>query len=280
MSLRPQSPLTLDHFRTPSPARMQKASHFPPSPISPGTVDDISSTGSGVEPFLTSRTPNPSDFRFSSHPRSPPRGFSDLSDLGIAMESEPNQSLDGNRRESAAFPGSPVSSGRSSFSSAPPSPPPRSSMLVVRRPSYHHSRTTPFPIIASSPSSISSIHSLLNDGSHSLDITHRPFTSTTHPYSAPSYFQPRLIDASSSDRRHSEATIGSQGLGMAFGQGQEPLGRRTPLSRTTKACDACRAKKVRCDGESEGKGRCGRCVETGAECGWNNVPKRRGPAPG
>lgn len=58
---------------------------------------------------------------------------------------------------------------------------------------------------------------------------------------------------------------------------------RAPISRTTKACNACRNRKVRCDaggpGAPEGQS-CGRCRDGGIECEYSGVQRKRGPCPG
>lgn len=63
---------------------------------------------------------------------------------------------------------------------------------------------------------------------------------------------------------------------------------RAPISRTTKACNACRQRKVRCDaGATTGEmkpngepGTCSRCKETGIECVYTTEQRKRGPMPG
>ncbi|WVO17375.1 hypothetical protein L204_105067 [Cryptococcus depauperatus] len=60
---------------------------------------------------------------------------------------------------------------------------------------------------------------------------------------------------------------------------------RPPISRTTKACNSCRARKVRCDAgttqEKSTRGMpCSRCRENKMECIYTNVQKKRGPCPG
>lgn len=64
----------------------------------------------------------------------------------------------------------------------------------------------------------------------------------------------------------------------------EPMGvGRAPISRTTKACNACRSRKVRCDagGASNGEpSTCGRCRESGVACVYSGPQKKRGPCPG
>jgi len=61
------------------------------------------------------------------------------------------------------------------------------------------------------------------------------------------------------------------------------IGSRAPISRTTKACNACRSRKVRCDagGLPNGEpGTCSRCKESGVSCVYSGPQKKRGPCPG
>ncbi|WWC92292.1 uncharacterized protein L201_007246 [Kwoniella dendrophila CBS 6074] len=64
---------------------------------------------------------------------------------------------------------------------------------------------------------------------------------------------------------------------MAMGLG---MGARAPISRTTKACNACRNRKVRCDAGGGDMGACSRCLESGTQCVYTGVQKKRGPCPG
>jgi hypothetical protein len=60
-------------------------------------------------------------------------------------------------------------------------------------------------------------------------------------------------------------------------------GSRAPISRTTKACNACRSRKVRCDAGGVTSGEpttCGRCREGGIACVYSGPQKKRGPCPG
>ncbi|GHJ90050.1 hypothetical protein NliqN6_6452 [Naganishia liquefaciens] len=52
--------------------------------------------------------------------------------------------------------------------------------------------------------------------------------------------------------------------------------------RVQRACDACRRKKIRCDGAQAGKANytCSNCLETKIECTYVEAAKRRGPPPG
>ncbi|WRT70665.1 uncharacterized protein IL334_007663 [Kwoniella shivajii] len=58
------------------------------------------------------------------------------------------------------------------------------------------------------------------------------------------------------------------------------MGARAPISRTTKACNACRSRKVRCDAGGGDMGACSRCVESGTACIYTGAQKKRGPCPG
>lgn len=52
--------------------------------------------------------------------------------------------------------------------------------------------------------------------------------------------------------------------------------------RVQRACDACRRKKIRCDGAQAGKRNitCSNCLEQKVECTYVEAAKRRGPPPG
>lgn len=64
------------------------------------------------------------------------------------------------------------------------------------------------------------------------------------------------------------------------------FGSRAPISRTTKACNACRSRKVRCDAggaaamASGEPSTCSRCREAGISCVYSGMQKKRGPCPG
>jgi hypothetical protein len=60
---------------------------------------------------------------------------------------------------------------------------------------------------------------------------------------------------------------------------------RGPIRRATKACNACRQRKVRCEAARNGNpgeepSKCSRCRVAGVECVFSDVLKRRGPCPG
>lgn len=61
---------------------------------------------------------------------------------------------------------------------------------------------------------------------------------------------------------------------------------RAPISRATKACNACRSRKVRCDAggpKSSTAGEelpCTRCKDSGIQCVYTGSQRKRGPAPG
>ena len=61
---------------------------------------------------------------------------------------------------------------------------------------------------------------------------------------------------------------------------------RAPISRATKACNACRSRKVRCDAggpKSSAAGEelpCTRCKDSGIQCVYTGSQRKRGPAPG
>lgn len=98
---------------------------------------------------------------------------------------------------------------------------------------------------------------------HSHQPYARPMTAHQHPYPRPA--------TSTFESYHPSSEIGN------------PSG-RGPISRTTKACDTCRTRKIRCeDGPllSSGEpGPCLRCLAAGIECVFSGVQKKRGPCPG
>ena len=82
-------------------------------------------------------------------------------------------------------------------------------------------------------------------------------------------------------RRHSAHPYDSP----AYANAAEDFGgtSRAPISRTTKACNACRTRKVRCDAGGLPNGEpadCSRCREAGVECVYSGPQKKRGPCPG
>lgn len=87
-------------------------------------------------------------------------------------------------------------------------------------------------------------------------------------------------------RRHSSQTYPETRIHTYPGGSIEftPIfGARPPISRTTKACNACRSRKVRCDagGNPGGEpGPCSRCRESGVSCVYSGPQKKRGPCPG
>ncbi len=61
---------------------------------------------------------------------------------------------------------------------------------------------------------------------------------------------------------------------------------RAPISRTTKACNACRSRKVRCDAGGQAavlsgeELQCSRCQAGGVVCVYSGQQRKRGPTPG
>ncbi|KAI9712782.1 MAG: Glucose-responsive transcription factor [Bogoriella megaspora] len=56
---------------------------------------------------------------------------------------------------------------------------------------------------------------------------------------------------------------------------------RQRRSKTTRACDECRRKKIRCDASNEsGEHPCSNCNRTGAMCQFSRLPMKRGPSKG
>ena len=49
-------------------------------------------------------------------------------------------------------------------------------------------------------------------------------------------------------------------------------------TKTSRACDECRRKKIRCDGSSEMEmGACSACKRSGRPCAYSRTPQKRGP---
>ena len=65
-----------------------------------------------------------------------------------------------------------------------------------------------------------------------------------------------------------------------------PGSSRAPISRTTKACNACRSRKVRCDAGGQAatlvgnEMPCSRCKDAGLTCVYSAQQRKRGPTPG
>lgn len=117
-------------------------------------------------------------------------------------------------------------------------------------------RNSPF-LPQSRPSTGSSLSKGSSSRRHSggpPDLANHPYRFSAHPYPPPM----------TSNSHHASSS-------------------RAPISRTTKACNACRNRKVRCDaggpGAPEGQ-MCGRCRDAGLECVYSGVQKKRGPCPG
>ncbi|KAI5451583.1 hypothetical protein NCC49_001568 [Naganishia albida] len=104
-----------------------------------------------------------------------------------------------------------------------------------------------------------------------------PFPTATSTASI-SFQQPYLSGSASADR-DMYSTMPSKAI-------QTNGSSRAPISRATKACNACRSRKVRCDAggpESSAAGKelpCTRCNDSGIQCVYTGSQRKRGPAPG
>lgn len=70
---------------------------------------------------------------------------------------------------------------------------------------------------------------------------------------------------------------------LPYGQhtGGDQSTRSTPRTKTSRACDECRRKKIRCDAADEtANNPCSSCVRTGARCAFSRQPMKRGPSKG
>lgn len=138
--------------------------------------------------------------------------------------------------------------------------PPSSASSSIGPSRYYQTRRSPSPVSPMSyPSSVP--YHLQPRGSHDLGPGPSrpvlPRRHSDHP-SEPAPFRPRPSDP------------------------YTPIsGSRAPISRTTKACNACRARKVRCDAGGGGEpSACSRCKEGGISCVYAGAQKKRGPCPG
>ncbi|KAL7422792.1 hypothetical protein Q5752_002088 [Cryptotrichosporon argae] len=183
----------------------------------------------------------------------------------------------------------------------------------------------PAPTSFSSPAAHAPPHPHPYPHAHSDTHPHSHPYLHAHPYAhahtphwrapaAPPFFEPRRSMALAPTshalrpdlaRRHSShpyeynpatrAPVGYAGHLLAPAYPAVPvIGARAPISRTTKACNACRARKVRCDagaglpgaglgagaGAGGETGTCSRCRESGVACVYTSVQKKRGPCPG
>ncbi len=176
--------------------------------------------------------------------------FSLLNDLSVAS---PPSSASSIRSAGRSEPGT-----TSSLPQVPLPPTPQSAPLPASQEHYR-------PYFAAGEHR----HSVVGSASpsHRPDILRRH---SSHPYEYP--HQPH---------QHSQnARSEGQPSSIAYA----PIsGSRAPISRTTKACNACRGRKVRCDAgnlASGETGTCSRCKEAGVECIYTGMQKKRGPCPG
>ena len=146
-----------------------------------------------------------------------------------------------------------------------PSPYQYSSFLDVRRPSLGNR-------VVSDPPKLASIHTILHGSSSSSP---RPSTSSAPPrYSHPYERRGSSTSSNTSPPSPTRPSTSSASNGSANAG-------RAPISRTTRACDNCRARKTRCLESEGGEGSCcGRCRDMGLECAWSGGGKKRGPVAG
>lgn len=155
--------------------------------------------------------------------------------------------------------------------------------LAVRSPpspTSSISPTAPMPHLPPVPQSAPVTHTTSPFFVHAQQrpsVDHAPIH---HPYARPDLYrrhsaQPYEINPATNRIIYREYDFSPVGVGS-----------RVPISRTTKACNACRSRKVRCDagagvttatGEN---GVCSRCREAGVECVYTGNQKKRGPCPG
>jgi hypothetical protein len=86
--------------------------------------------------------------------------------------------------------------------------------------------------------------------------------------------------------KRSEDSFFSSSYSSASRPVATPGSSRAPISRTTKACNACRSRKVRCDAGGQAAALvgsempCSRCKDAGLTCVYSAQQRKRGPTPG
>lgn len=66
-----------------------------------------------------------------------------------------------------------------------------------------------------------------------------------------------------------------------YGAAASPGGDARKRTKTSRACDECRRKKIKCDALDEtGKPPCGNCKRVNLTCGFTRLPQKRGPSKG
>ncbi|OCF30749.1 hypothetical protein I316_07636 [Kwoniella heveanensis BCC8398] len=222
---------------------------FAPSPYD--KARPLPSDGSVVNHVLPPPVARPTSSIFSllngSHPTSPPSTSSSCGSL----RGEQDRDRDYREKEKRR--------------ATPPYPPPRPRTQShcqppLSAPIASHSQTMYFderPVYP--PNTPSSSHS---DGTGRPGLLRRH---SSHPYEySPSSSRPTTAYAT----------------GPIYEADYAAMGARAPISRTTKACNACRSRKVRCDAGGGEMGPCSRCRESGVQCVYTGVQKKRGPCPG
>ncbi|KAL7414897.1 hypothetical protein BDY24DRAFT_440348 [Mrakia frigida] len=123
-----------------------------------------------------------------------------------------------------------------------------------------------------SPPKLASIHTIL----HRTSSSPRPSTSAILPRSSHPY--ERRDSSNSSNTAPPSPTRPST---SSASNGTTNNAGRVAISRTTRACDNCRARKTRCLESEGGEGTCcGRCRDMGLDCAWSGGGKKRGPVAG
>ncbi|KAK3047301.1 Glucose-responsive transcription factor [Extremus antarcticus] len=103
-----------------------------------------------------------------------------------------------------------------------------------------------------------------------------------------SQYPPMMQQQQHPNQQHQQQPQYQNGGGMPLPPSpyvQQPGGdsssRSTPRTKTSRACDECRRKKIRCDAADEtANAPCSSCVRTGARCAFSRQPMKRGPSKG
>lgn len=90
----------------------------------------------------------------------------------------------------------------------------------------------------------------------------------------------RQYDRNQDPRLQTPRGQGSPGVGDPMTQ-YNPEGTPRKRSKVSRACDRCRAKKVKCDATHEGEHQlCSYCKRAGETCTFSREPLKRGPSKG
>ncbi|WVF68053.1 hypothetical protein IAT40_002816 [Kwoniella sp. CBS 6097] len=234
-----------------SPAVSPTTFAFVPSPYDKARPLPASADGPVGNMVLPPPVGRPTSSIFSllngSHPTSPPSTSSSCGSLRAEQERDRDYREKDKRRGTPPYP--PARPRTQSHC-----PPPLSAPITSSSQTMYFDERAPYPpnTPASSP----------GDGTGRPGLLRRH---SSHPYEySPSSSRPATAYAT----------------GPIYEADYAAMGARAPISRTTKACNACRSRKVRCDAGGGEMGPCSRCRESGVQCVYTGIQKKRGPCPG